>query len=84
VPKAKASRNSSPTEVETWVKTAVVREIFSLSYGFISTYTKPDSEHPDRPVMPCLRVGREMRFRVSEVQKFLENYNAWYHMTHTR
>ena len=82
MPKLKASMKADPVVPEPWVKTAVIRELFSLSYGFISTYTKPDPDHPDRPVLPCLRMGREMRFKVSEVQTFLEKYNSWYHMTH--
>jgi len=82
MPKLKADMKTTPVAPEPWVKTAVIRDLFSLSYGFISTYTKADPDHPDRPVLPCLRMGREMRFRVSEVEDFLQRYNAWYHMTH--
>ena len=45
--KATAVRKVAPVKAEPWVKTSVIRELFSLSYGFISKHTKPDPEHPD-------------------------------------
>jgi hypothetical protein len=52
---------------EPYVKTATIMELFDVKYGFINKYTKPDKQHPDRPVMPHLPIGSQKRFRMPRV-----------------
>ena len=62
---------------EPYVKTATIMELFDVKYGFINKYTKPDKQHPDRPVMPHLPIGSQKRFRISEVEDFFRRKAAW-------
>lgn len=82
VPRTKKYSVDMQNDYEPYLKTAQIRDLFKLSYGFISKSTKRDPAHPDRPVLQCIRVGREMRFRRSEVEKFLEQYSSWYDSQH--
>ena len=83
MPKAKQVTKTIPTAFEPWVKTAVIIKLFSVSYGFISLHTKDNPTPPDMPVMPHMHVGREMRFRISEVQTFFGRYERWEQMKGT-
>lgn len=53
--------------VEKWVSTKVVAEHLGRPVHWVQKYA---------PVMPHVRVGREFRFKISEVEEWLEDYRG--------